>query len=339
MWQENRFERKLNQLLTTEFGQVAGSSFFSKYIFTRDRLIREIEQIRAVEPMLSDHGPRHIANVLENACDLVFENEKIIGLSGIDLYILAQAILFHDVGNLKGREAHNLKIGEVFDWARGSSADLRREKHLIVKAAQAHTGTSPLGGRNTLDSVDILDHFDGKQVQLRNIAAILRFADELAEGPQRTTDYYRSSIGYSDKSENFHRYASCTHVSIDRLNGRVRLTYEIQLDEFDGNELNRQNQLATFLGFILERIIKLDEERRYTRYYCPILSVFKLSDITINFSSGSQILQSFVRFQLDDLVVPGEKANSIESVIAGKCDSPAGIAATVFKVLQNEASK
>ncbi|MEQ8790074.1 MAG: hypothetical protein RIC55_27505 [Pirellulaceae bacterium] len=334
-WNETNFERHLNERLVAEFGADRATSMYSRYVAARDKVLNDIRQIQGVEPNLSDHGPDHLANVMENAYSLISGNHEEHGLSATDLYVLALVIVFHDVGNLFGRENHHVNIGKVFDWARGAAAEVRRERTLVIKAAQAHTGTNNEGSRNTLIAVDPADHLEGRQVQLRHIAAVLRFADELAEGPQRTTDFYRTHIGYDPDAAMFHQYAACTHVSADRANERIRLTFEILLDDFQGSQPEKTNALATLLTFILHRISKLDEERRYARFYCPILLSFKQTDVVINFTHGGTLLPVDVRFQLDDLVVPGEHVSTFEERFPGKCKAPAGIAQDVYAIVEN----
>lgn len=331
-WTETHFEKHVKERLTSEFGPDKGHSMYSRYVTARDKVLREIRQIPGVEPDLSDHGPDHLANVMDNAFSLIGGDTNVHGLSASDLYVLALVIVFHDVGNLFGRADHHVNIGKVFDFARGNAADVRREKTLVIKAAQAHTGTSSAGSRNTLVAVDLADHLDNRPIQLRQIAAIMRFADELAEGPQRTTDFYRAHIGYAAQSEVYHQYAACTHVAADRANERIRLTYEIQLDDFKGDPPEKKDSLATFLTFVFHRISKLDEERRYAKFYCPILAVFKQTDVVINFSKGGTLLPIDVRFQLDDLVIPGEHKAVLEVRFPGKCKTPANIAEDVYAV-------
>ena len=332
-WNQTNFEQQLKQRLIEELGEQHGNSMLASFVTTRDKVLKEIRQIPGVEPNLSDHGPDHIADVMDNAQMLISNNFVVHGFSAIDLYVLALVILFHDVGNLFGRENHHVRIGLVFDWARGTAPEVRREKTLVIKAARAHTGTSSLGDRNTLVEVDQSDHLYGRHVQLRNIAAVLRFADELAEGPQRTTDFFRTQIGYSQDSKLFHKYAASANVAADRPNERIRLTYEIQLNDFASNEpAERRTELVAFLTFVLHRVAKLDEERRYARFYCPLLGAFKQTDVVINFADQGQILPIDVRFQLDDLVVPGEHKTSFEQQFPSKCKTPAAIADEVFAV-------
>jgi hypothetical protein len=87
--------------------------------------------------------------------------------------------------------------------------------------------------------------------------------------------------------------------------------------------------LKEFLTFVFNRIAKLDEERRYARFYCRALAPFKQTDVAINFYNGSALVPHAVRFQLDDLVVPGQAPINVKTRFHGKCNTPAAIAKEV----------
>ena len=225
------------------------------------------------------------------------------------MYCLGMLILFHDVGNVFGREDHRNKVAKVFDHIRGSRASLRREKTLVVKATWAHTGTAQDGSNDTLKELAVNDHLERRPVRLRELAAILRFADELAEGPQRTSEFMQEEGLYESESQEFHDYASSTNVLIDRQNSRIRITYNIDID------INKPDELRNFLSFIFSRIQKLNQERQYTRYYSEFLEPFKLIEVTFDFHCGSDILETELSpLQLTDLVVPGDQAKEISAI-------------------------
>lgn len=332
MWIETEFERHMFHRLAAELGNDRARSMQSQFIVARDKVLHEIKNIQGVESQLSDHGPDHIGNVLNNVISLISIDESIHKLSARELYILGLVVLFHDVGNLFGRDDHHHRIGEVYDWARGVDSINRREKTLILRAASAHTGITRSGSRNTLAEVEQAEHFEGKPIALRTIAAILRLADELAEGPQRTTEFFRTTIGYEQASQKFHQYAACTHVSADRAFERLRLTYEFQLNDFELPEnIARINDLTDFLDFVLKRVSKLDDERRYTRFYCPLLDAFRQTDVAMNFYSGACQLEFGLNFQLDDLVVPGQSDGAFDVRYCGRCSEPQNIAADAVR--------
>jgi hypothetical protein len=313
-WVKTDLEVYVESQLKQKFGSDKGEAHFANFVSSRTKVLDEIGQIQGVEPLLSDHGPKHIADVMKQVLMLISTDEQIHKLQALDLYVLLLAVLFHDVGNLFGRFGHNNRIAAVYDFARGTSADVRHEKALVIRAARAHTGQSTTGDKNTLFELNDREHLNGEIIKLQTIAAVLRFADELAEGPQRTTDFFRNSIGYGE-SQIYHQYASCTHVAVDRAHGRICLTYEIELKEYRAaNGTIDRPRLIELLECIQHRIGKLDQERRYTRYYCELLSIFKKTEVRISFWSNGFPVALDIAFDLDDLVVPGTNGDAKETV-------------------------
>ena len=84
------------------------------------------------------------------------------------------------------------------------------EKEIIIRAAGAHCGEASDGTKDTLKELKSEVYFEQGKVRLREIATILRFADEMAEGPQRTSEFMRRTHRYAEKSQEFHDYAAGT---------------------------------------------------------------------------------------------------------------------------------
>jgi hypothetical protein len=307
------FEEHVRLKLVEDLREDGAEPYRAAYALAKPKLIRDIySQVRGVEPDLSDHSERHVDNVLHTTRRLLVTPET-GRFTGIELYCLSMFILFHDVGNLFGRENHHKHVGDVYDWVRGVDPALRRERTLVLKAAQAHTGSAADGSSDTLKELNEHDHLDDHPIRLRELAGVLRFADELAEGPQRTSEFMRTRHAYAPDSQVFHDYASITHVNIDRPGGRIRLTYEIDVTP-DGAEsqTDRDRRLTQLLEFAYRRVQKLDQERRYAKYYCPVLAPFRLTSVEINFHSSGHLLPvSLPPLQLDDKVVPGDPAKTV----------------------------
>ena len=244
------FDEQLRKKILEDFEENKGQELASAYEQAKLKLQKEVyPEIRGSEPNLTDHGKNHVLNVQQNVIDLLSDKGIITNLSGIEMYCLGMFILFHDVGNVFGREDHRNKIAKVFDQVREKNASFRREKTLVVKATWAHTGTAQDGSNDTLKELSVSDHLEGKSLRLQELAAILRFADELAEGPQRTSNFMRELKLYNKDSKIYHDYAASTNISIQRNNGRIALTYEIDIDIESPNEV-RQPHLSSFLKFV-----------------------------------------------------------------------------------------
>ena len=119
---------------------------------------------------------------------------------------------------------------------------------------------------------------------MRELAAILRFADELAEGPQRTSQYMIDKGLIPNDSLIYHKYAAITEVFLDKGNNRVALTYNI---DYPIKELS----LEELLKFVYRRILKMDAERRYCKYYAPALNDLLRTEANINFTINGDICE------------------------------------------------
>lgn len=335
MWNERPIELALRSRLASD-KLVAGEQLYARYVLAREKLISEIlPWIRKEEPSLTDHGPEHVANVLNNVDELLGisgavcdASGRLAGLTSMELYILCMASLFHDVGNLFGRTRHNEKIAQVYGAVFNGLLDQKDEKAAVVRASRAHTGTNSTGGKDTLKELGGTScYVYQKPINLLTIGAVVRFADELAEGPQRTSAYLLNEGLFEDSSKIYHEYASITDVVIDRGGERIALTYRIDLAHCKDTaqvvaEIERVRKL---LELIYGRVIKLDQERRYARHYCDLLSPFKLTTVVIEFwADGWQIETGLAPIQLSDLVVPGDivkpvverdKSYSVDSVL------------------------
>ena len=266
IWNETAFEKNLKRVLQEKFVRESGDEYIALYVSARKILLEDVlTDIRGSEPSLTDHGPEHIQHVLENVFKLLEGNLDYF--SPIEHYILGLSVLFHDVGNLHGRQDHNKRIARFHDHVR-NGPQFAQEKALVVRISQAHTGKALNGSRNTLADVPEIWQLDGEPVKTREIAAIVRFADELAEGRQRTSEYLRKHSLYEPESALYHEYASATDITIDSKNDRIAITYQFRVST-EGNLEEDLSRLKRFLVFAGARLAKMDMERRYARFHCP----------------------------------------------------------------------
>lgn len=238
-------------------------------------------EIKGVEKDLTDHSVIHIVNVQENAAMLIGNDGK-SRYNGVELYFLALSILFHDVGNINGREDHNKKVTDIYNMVRNKNSHFNQERRLVLQAVGAHCGKSSKGDKDTLNELTENSDLYSHPLRLRELASVLRFADELAEGPQRTSDYMIENRKIDWNSRIYHEYAQTTRPYIDRGGSRIVVTYDIDCSQCES--------LQQLLRFSYKRVIKLDLERRYCKYYAPILDVFKRTDVSYEFNSNGNPL-------------------------------------------------
>jgi hypothetical protein len=307
MWQTREIERVAEKRLISEYGESRGQEIFARYLSARSCLVEDVlREIKTAIPDYTDHGPDHVANVLDNAGKLLGEDAA--KLTSLELYSLLLSILFHDVGNILNRDDHQRRIAAIYDHVRVSGNTNTQEKLVVLKTGRAHCGTSTDGSRDTLQYLmDDVETLFEEPVSLCKVAAILRFADELAEGPHRTSQFMQVQHRYPLSSRIFHEYASMTNICIDRKGGRIAVQYNVKLD---GHELSgkKEKRLRDTLSFVYKRVDKLNQERQYARHYCDLLSPFKSTSVSFNFWRGKDLLDvGLGRVQITDLVIPGEK--------------------------------
>ena len=321
------FDQQLAAMLKREGdAREEGIKLLARYNSTRDALVDQVfGNIKAVEPNMTDHGYDHVRQVQANALRLMSDDGVVKqtrdGIKPIELYCLGMMILFHDAGMIHGRRDHHQRVDKLFNTYVPSGLSLRQERSLIVTAARAHTGTAPDGSMDTLKSIQPDEHLDGQRIRLRELAAILRLADELAEGPKRTSSYLQESEFYRTSSRVYHEYSAAVSVFIDRTNRRISLQYNVEVRGSNNGESDT-SKLQALLHFIYHRILKTDQERRYTRQYSDFLQPFEFTDAVFNFHCRGELLDStgLLPVRLPELVVPndGESTERPESFWQGR---------------------
>ncbi|MES2661170.1 MAG: hypothetical protein V4689_21295 [Verrucomicrobiota bacterium] len=306
---------KFTQKLLRDQLNSEGETLFGEYLHERAYLFDNLlEEIKNSFPDGTDHGPRHIVNVLNNADRLLDVeslqrgNDKSTDeLCSLHWLCLISSILYHDVGNVIDRKDHQHKVEEIYNKVWGQKAKNRMQhRDLIRLITRAHCGTALDGSSDTLKEVSNKVPFRGKPIRAQELSAIIRLADELAEGEQRTSLYRLESGGYSAESIVYHEYAKATHVTIDKSSRRIALTYYINVERGEDGEISDEPKLRKLIEFIFHRIQKLDEERQYTRHYTGFLDSFKETSIAMNFSvNGSMTSIGLSELVITDLKIPG----------------------------------
>lgn len=313
VWEERQIELRMKESLTQHWGATEGENLWSNYVRAREKLCKLVYgEISKSLPEYTDHSQGHIENVLDNVGKLVGFDLPAKGheyLNAADGYCLCLSVLFHDVGMVFGRREHEKNVVKVYNWVRKGDPRLSQERSIIMRAVGAHSGTTETGSRDTIGQLSPTDHFKGECIHLQEIAAILRFADELAEGPQRTSAFMKDLFGYSKDAVVHHRYAASTEIHIDRGQGRIAITYDFEIDTSEGCPEKLVNELEELLSYVFRRIIKLDQERQYAGYYSQVVRSFLTTTIHFNFwIDGERAPLDLNTLVLTGKCVPGDKA-------------------------------
>ncbi len=310
MWEELKIEKFACEKFVHDLGEANGRLLRRNYEATRDALIEEVlPEIKARETGLTDHGPKHIKNVLNNVYYLL-EKEGLEELNACELYCLLIGILLHDVGNLHERKNHQRNITDIYRHVRPNVTN--EEKRIVTRIVGAHAGETITGSNDTLRNLKDTMQFMEKGVRVGDLAALLRFADELAEGPQRTSKYMIEKGYYPKESQIFHKYADITNVYIDRGNSRIVLTYHLDIKNCKSIS-ESEAELYELLEYSYKRIVKMDQERKFNKFYCSLLSPFKKIEVSYVFwIDDDEVDLGLEKLILDDLVVPGDSCAKIQ---------------------------
>jgi hypothetical protein len=156
-----------------------------------------------------------------------------------------------------------------------------------------------------------------KDVRQRLLAAILRFADELADDRTRVFDISISDI--PENSQIFHAYSQSLHtvkLEKDDIENTffVKLCYFMPLQEalcsYKKFERNNTGELVPtyilLIREIIERTKKMEHERRYcSRYFLPHI-IIKQIKVEIEIDLGGIAGANQIAYTLRDTGYPGE---------------------------------
>ena len=217
---------------------------------------------------LTDHGPQHIDTVIRRATSLLAHPEKTFPqISPYEAYILLLAIHFHDVGNIFGRNRHERRHSEVMDRFEQFIGPEMVERQAIQKIAQVHGGRIN-GSKDTISTLHHEAPVLGHNVRYRVLAAILRFADELADDSHRASRVAQSLDIIPPESAVFHAYATSLHsVVVDPAKHLVTLHFAFLKKEatrtFGKGKPDGVMESVYLLDEIYERTLKMHLERKY----------------------------------------------------------------------------
>lgn len=327
-WQDRVLEKHVERQLECKLAD-EGKKLWARYVTTRNEFIDEVLPWIAEKcPGLTDHGQTHIEDVIDNGGLLIgLSNEHdddanadcIHGFSPYEMFILLCGLLLHDVGNIYGRKKHNLKIGDV--WSKMVSWNLwpERERQLVISVGRAHAGKS-LDGQpeDTIRSLDVHPQYFMKlPINLAPIAAVVRFADELAEGPQRTSRFLVENNLIAEGSQLYHQYAQIAHIAIDRVKGRIALSFTVSLDNpsYPEHPIELEEHLCVLLKMAYSRAAKMNYERQYARHYASILTPFRETSVILRiFNNGTLLGPSLPPILLTDFCNSSEDYRLVEKV-------------------------
>ena len=226
-------------------------------------------------------------------------------ISSYEKYLLLVAIRFHDIGNAHGRELHELRAEQYMKELRVLLGDDSAEQRIIFMIAQAHGGTTPDGHKDKITPLPRNEPLLGKVVRPRVLAALLRFADELADERSRAVRFKPLASAIPKGSEVYHAYASALQsVLVNAPGGTVSLHFEMKRDDAK-RKFGKGSTEVYLLDEIYERSLKMHYERIYCmRFLRPIVAIDKINVEIKVFGDGYLEQLATIAYKLEETGYP-----------------------------------
>ena len=262
--------------------------------------------------LLTDHGPEHIETVISRASALTrAENCE---LSSYEVFLLLAAIHLHDVGNIHGRKGHQYSAQDVVNWLGPALSKDAIERRTIMQVAAAHTAGA-LPDKDTIGKLWRKTHILNNEVRPRFLAAILRFADELADDRRRASRYLMETGQLPEGAEVYHGLSHALHsVAIDHESREVVLHFDIpKVDAV--RQMSKNGSHIYLLDEILERSKKLHLERMYAMYF--VREWIQLEKIRVSVEVYDDGLEPIERigYKLEERGYPSEPVEGVYALV------------------------
>ena len=215
--------------------------------------------------LLTRHGKKHVETVVHRASRLLMHDPSPSShcLTCYEVYLLLMAIYFHDVGNVYGREQHEKMIVPIINTMKPLLSDEAVERGTVIKIAEAHAGTVNGTPEDTIARLAPSDLVLGKRVRMQALAAVLRFADELADDSSRSAGILKTTRKLPRESEVYHYYAKALH-SVDVRPSEYIVDLRYQFHCSDAKEkFGKGSESVYLLDEIYTRTLKMHSEREY----------------------------------------------------------------------------
>lgn len=266
---------------------------------------------------LNRHDATHINKVQEKAKEILMCCNN-LNLSYYELYFLLCATVVHDVGNIFGRKDHERSIKTILDSECKDILPDSIERRVIARIARAHGG-SVSGSSDTISILRESEIINNQNVRERLLAAILRFADELADDSTRANYAALKSDIITEASKIYHVYSTALHTVELRKND-INQSYEVVLAyEFDSSTATTQYSKAGKQSYLIdeiyERTLKMERERRYCiRYLRPYCHLERIK-VQITITNSNDEFRSYrITYTLEESGYPSTPFATIKDV-------------------------
>ena len=259
---------------------------------------------------LNDHGPRHIDTVIKRASQLLDVPKQL--LTYREIFCLLSAIQLHDLGNFYGRFGHEQRIMDIVAEGKLNIGSDHVERKYILNIAQVHGGKIPgTDNRDTISQLKNEAPVLDEMIKLRLIAAILRFADEIADDRLRADVELLREKKLPKSSEVYHAYSACLNsVIVNHEKETIELHFDIDKD-YIKEKFGKDDDEVFLIEEIYNRVMKMHNERIYcARFWKPYLNLENIL-VIMNFYSDDihEEVHSEITFTLSEKGYPNNNSS------------------------------
>jgi hypothetical protein len=279
---------------------VPGIDYFRRYQQAKEWLANNVYKYigamtsakEGAESVFTDHGIDHFDRVIKYAGALLdLRPESTVAktetggdaykkLDPYEVFLLLMAILLHDAGNAYGRQGHEKRAFRLLGEMGANLVNDNFERRLIADLAEVHGGSNERGGKDTIGAKQWKDkmHYLDTDYRPKLIAAIVRFADEVCEDRTRTPNFLLGQGVLPSASRPYHYYAEAICSSrVDTRDKSILLSYQIPFDRLFLNKGGDDGEEETLVDVIVQRLAKMDKERRYCdRYMSELVQIRRI---------------------------------------------------------------
>lgn len=183
------------------------------------------------------------------------------------------------------------------------------ERRVIYKVAAAHGGLTVEGSKDTIGDIKLHLPLFNTKVRKRLLAAVLRFADELADDSTRASRYALEEGLIPKSSEVFHAYSKA--LKSCEINEReVSLSYELSYDDAT-RKYGKLDGEIYLIDEIFERTHKVLTECIYCMRYCrEILNIEKIKvNVGIYDNEFFNEIHEPITYELQEIGYPDMQTN------------------------------
>jgi len=295
-------EEYLPVKLTKDPMLVDGAGLLEFYKTEKARLGDVYELIAKKNPGFNDHGEKHVNAVLIKTARLLKHDGNLENnyFNAAEFFILCLATIYHDTGMVfvdrdadQDRDGHQLRVRDVLSEL-GPRKRPQEETDCFIYVIEGHTGILRDGSRDVIPTLEDPGYCHDNCIRIRELAAVLRLADEISEGHHRIIPFQIDANLIDTKNE-FH-HISCEGVKNQPNPGRqqINVTHDVNIDRIfnwaSRTDKTREQALSEYLDFLYKKTSKINANRLYTKYFTSVLEPYKKLFAVFRFWKGGREL-------------------------------------------------